>query len=245
MQNRIISEGKTKRVLKTEDEDALILEFKDDITALDGEKHSILKGKGHINSALSTELFKVLENANLPTHFLKYIGAQRMLVKKLEMLPIEVVCRNIAAGHLVKNLPIEAGRELKPPVIEFYLKNDNLHDPMLNDDHIRILGIATSEEIRSIKQITLNVNGVMKDFFSKKGLVLVDFKLEFGRDKTGNLLVGDEINCDSMRLWDEKTREVLDKDVYRKGGSLNEVAEVYRKAYRRIIGREPDRSVGE
>ncbi|MHA1238381.1 MAG: phosphoribosylaminoimidazolesuccinocarboxamide synthase [Candidatus Odinarchaeia archaeon] len=236
---KLISEGKTKKVYEIDDPDKVALVFKDDITALDGEKHDIIRGKGYINATLSAKFFQVLESHGVPTHFIEYIEPNIIIARKVNMLPVEVVLRNIAAGHFVKNFPmVKAGTQLKIPVIEFYYKSDELHDPMLNDYHMQVLGLATAEEIEEIKRITLEVNKALREFLKEKKLELVDFKIEFGRDKENKLLVGDEINGDSMRLW-KIDGGILDKDVYRKGGSLDEVLDTYIELFKTIMGYEP------
>jgi len=234
---RKISEGKTKIVYETENKDDVLIEFKDDITALDGEKHDVLPGKGRINAAISAKLFQELQRGGVPTHFIS-LEPERpaILAKRLEMIPVEVVCRNLAAGHFLSRFPMfEKGEELRFPVVEFYLKSDELHDPMLVEDHLPALGLASVEETARMKEITRRANTVLSNFFHKIGLILVDFKIEFGRDSTGNIMVGDEINCDSMRLWRIDTREPLDKDIYRRGGSLEDVKRVYEESLRRIV----------
>jgi len=235
-----LGEGKTKIVYAADKPDTVLLNFKDDITALDGKKHDILKGKGRINATISAKLFEELERAGVPTHFKEYIQPNSILAYKLEMIPIEVVCRNYAAGHLLTRLPmIKRGTRYKNPLIEFYLKNDALHDPILAEDHIRALGLANEREVQEIKNITKAVGKYLTKFMAARGLKLVDFKLEFGRDKYRKLRVGDELNADSMRLWDLKTGRGVDKDLYRKGAPLSKVMKVYEESYRRIIGRKP------
>ncbi|MEX2707113.1 MAG: phosphoribosylaminoimidazolesuccinocarboxamide synthase [Candidatus Freyrarchaeum guaymaensis] len=236
---KILSEGKTKIVRETESSDVVLLEFKDSITALDGEKMDTLRGKAIINSHISAYFLELLEKEGVPTHFVEFIEPNMMKVKNLEMIPVEVVCRNIAAGHLVKNYPIEEGTPLNPPVVEFYLKDDARHDPMLNDDHLVILGLASREEVKKIREIALETNRVLREALKAKGLTLVDFKIEVGRGGDGKIYVGDEINGDSMRIWEEGTNKILDKDVYRKGGTLDEVLDTYVKLYERLLGEPP------
>lgn len=233
-------EGKTKVVYPADRPDHVILKLKDDITALDGLKHDVLKGKAAINATISSLLFKLLNEDGIPTHFVRQIDSDRILVKKLNMLPIEVTCRNVAAGHFVKRFStlFKVGDRLKRPIVEFYFKSDELHDPLLTEDHVPLLGIATREQVDGMKKLTLKTNEVLTRFFEGVGLRLVDFKIEFGIDDEKQLRVGDEIDIDSMRLWDLKTGECLDKDVYRKGGSLSKVLETYRECYRRILGRD-------
>jgi len=234
---QLITEGKTKKVWETENPDLVILEFKDDITAFDGAKHDVISGKGAINAAISAKIFEHLNKNGIPTHFVEFVAPRYHVVRRLEMIPLEVVCRNIATGHLVKRLPmIKDGTRLEFPVLEFYLKDDKLHDPLINDHHVVLLKLASWKEIEEMKKITLRVNEVLRTFFEERGLILVDFKLEFGRDRNGKLLVGDELNGDAMRIWDMYTGKILDKDVYRKGYPLDEVLVRYREFYRRVVG---------
>ncbi|MEM1657618.1 MAG: phosphoribosylaminoimidazolesuccinocarboxamide synthase [Candidatus Jordarchaeales archaeon] len=236
----VIGEGKTKIVRKMDNPDLVLLEFKDTITALDGEKKDVIIGKGHINAKISSFFFELLSSKDIPTHYVSFIEPRYMVVKRLKMLPVEVVCRNIAAGSFAKRYPVEVGSRLKYPVVEYYLKDDARHDPMMNEDHLVVLGITQSvDEVKKIKELTLKVNQVLSEFLDSKGMTLVDFKLEFGVDASGSIYVGDEINGDSMRLWDKETGKSLDKDVYRKGGNLREVLKRYIELYRRIIGTDP------
>ncbi len=235
-----LAEGKTKIVYKSEDPNQVILEFKDDITAGDGLKHDVISGKGYLNCAISSKLFELLENAGVPTHFVKYVAPNYMVVRTVTMVPVEIVCRNIAAGHLLHRFPVEAGQKLDPPFVEFFLKDDAKHDPMVNDMHLAFLKLATRDECDRIREITLNLNKTMGEFFASKGITLVDFKIEVGRDAGGKFLVSDEINGDSCRLWvKDEAGKILDKDVYRKGGSLDEVKQIYINLYKQIIGEDP------
>ncbi len=236
-----ISEGKTKIVYETQDKDVVLVEFKDDITALDGEKHDILPGKGAINSTISARLFQTLQNEGVPTHFISLDPSRPVMrAKRLRMIPVEVVCRNLAAGHFLSRFTMfKKGEKLKFPVVEFYLKNDELHDPMLVEDHLPVLGLASRAQTATMKELTRKSNTVLSEFFLKLGLTLVDFKLEFGTDAEGEMVLGDELNCDSMRLWEIDTGEALDKDVYRRGGSLDQVKKVYEDSLRRIVGGSP------
>ncbi len=235
-----LAEGKTKIVYEAANANEVILQFKDDITAGDGLKHDVISGKGYINCAISSKIFEILEKAGVPTHFLKYIPPTYVIARKVKMLPLEIVCRNIAAGHLLQRFPVKAGDPLDPPLIEFFLKRDDLHDPMLNDQHLAYLKLATRDECDEMRKITSQVNKAMKEFFDTKGIILVDFKIEMGRDAKGKFLVSDEINGDSCRLWVKAEKgKILDKDVYRKGESLEEVKKVYVNLYKQIIGQEP------
>jgi phosphoribosylaminoimidazole-succinocarboxamide synthase len=234
-----IAEGKTKIVLTSPIEGYVLLKFKDDITALDGARRNIIPGKGSINAKLSAFFFKLLAENNIPTHFVEMVDSSTLRVIELRMMPLEVVCRNIATGRLVKTYPFfKKGEKLPSPLVEFFLKDDFHHDPLLSEEHMKIFNLANAEEIRNMKEITLKVNGILTEFLKVKGLELVDFKLEFGRDKEGKLRVGDELDLDSMRLWDLETGKSVDKDVYRRGGSLEDVALVYREGLKRITGED-------
>ena len=236
-----IAEGKTKKIYSHRDPDKVILYFKNDITALDGLKHDVILGKGYINAYITKYLFELLEKAKIPTQLVDYIFPNIIIAKKIQMLPIEVVCRNIAAGHLVKKLPFfKTGQHLKPPVIEFFYKSDELHDPMVNEYHIQALSLASEKETFQIKDYTLKANRVLKEFFTKRGLIFVDFKIEFGRLKKDELIIGDELNGDSMRLWSSpEGGRAFDKDGYRSGESLEKVRETYIDAFKVITGEEP------
>jgi phosphoribosylaminoimidazole-succinocarboxamide synthase len=234
-----ISEGKTKIVYFMPEQERVTLKFKDDVTAFDGKKHDMIKDKGIINAAITAKLYRFLEKEGVPTHFIELKEPGVMIVRSLKMIPLEVVCRNIAAGHILERLPgFKKGDPFPKPIVEFFLKNDALHDPILNDDHIEILSLADKKEIASMKSSTLKANNFLMPYLAERSLILADFKLEFGRDSKGNLILGDELDCDSMRLWDAKTGEILDKDVYRQGSSLDKVTETYHKCYQRIVGEE-------
>jgi len=238
MRGRKLSEGKTKIVFATDNPDEVALFFKDDITAGDGKKHDILVGKGRINATVSAKLFQVLESSGVRTHFVKQLSPIELLTKKLKMIPLEVVCRILAAGHMVGlGKYFQYRQRLSLPVVEFYLKDDALHDPFLNSYHVRALGLAKSEEITQMEASTLRAAEVLEKFFDERKMLLADFKLEFGRDTSEELLVGDELSVDSMRLWDKETYEILDKDRFRK--DLPKVFELaYLEPYKRICGGE-------
>ncbi len=231
-----LAEGKTKIVYEAESPTEVILRFKDDITALDGEKHDVLAGKGRMNAEISALLFKKLNEAGIPTHFLDLADPVTMRAQKLTMLPIEVVLRNFAAGHFLVRLPyFNRGEKLRISIVEFFFKDDAHHDPLLTEDHVRLMQFANEDEIARLKQITHQVNEILTPFFGERGLILIDFKIEFGRDSEGNLAVGDELNADSMRLWDARTGDIFDKDVYRQGADLNRVSRVYADVHKRIL----------
>jgi len=223
--------GKAKSVYFTDDDDYLIIEFRNDTSAFDGEKIEQLDRKGMVNNKFTAFIMDKLEEAGVKTHHVKLLSDEEALVRKLDMLPIECVVRNIAAGSLCKRLGVEEGVDLNPPTFEFFLKNDALHDPMINEYHIRSFGWATDEDIEEMKKLTFQVNDVLKKMFADAGMLLVDYKLEFGRFK-GELLLGDEFSPDGCRLWDVETREKLDKDRFRQG--LGGVVEAYEEVGKRL-----------
>jgi len=223
--------GKAKSVFTTDDPDKLILRFRDDTSAFDGEKVEKLARKGNVNNKVNAYVMGQLEKAGIPTHFEHLLADNEALVKRLTMIPVECVVRNITAGSICKRLGIEEGIELNPPTFEFFLKNDALHDPMVNEYHIRSFGWATDEEITEMKKLTFKVNDVLKQLFLDAGLLLVDYKLEFGRYH-GNVVLGDEFTPDGCRLWDAATRKKLDKDRFRQG--MGNVVEAYEEVAQRL-----------
>ena len=223
--------GKAKSVYLTDDEDHLIIHFRNDTSAFDGEKVEQLERKGMINNKFTAFIMQQLETAGIKTHHVKLLSDDEALVRKLEMLPIECVVRNISAGSLCRRLGVTEGLDLEPPTFEFFLKNDALHDPMINDYHIRSFDWATEAEIVEMKKMTFEVNTVLKKLFKDAGMLLVDYKLEFGRFQ-GQLLLGDEFSPDGCRLWDVDTREKLDKDRFRQG--LGGVVEAYEEVAQRL-----------
>ncbi len=227
----LIIKGKAKSVYTTGTKGKLIVEFRDDITAFDGGKKDVLKNKGGYNAEVSAFFFAYLEQKGVKTHFLTMLDPHHMVVRKLEMIPLEVIVRNIAAGSIVRNYPFKEGTPLDPPLIVIDYKDDARHDPMLNDEIILALKLVTAAELKKIKTVALEVNRLLSAFLSSQGITLVDFKIEFGRqDKT--IYIGDEISMDSMRLWDKKTGESLDKDVYR--FEKGDVMAIYHKVAQRI-----------
>ncbi|MFA6225627.1 MAG: phosphoribosylaminoimidazolesuccinocarboxamide synthase [Methanoregula sp.] len=213
-QKKRLYAGKAKSVYRTDVDGKLIVEFRDDITAFDGEKKDVLKNKGSYNAEVSAFLFEYLGKNGVKTHFVSMIDARHMVVRELQMIPLEVIVRNIAAGSIVRNYPFKEGTKLDPPVIVIDYKDDSRHDPMLNDELIIALKITTPAELKKIKKAALEINRLLFDLLAAQGITLVDFKIEFGRQgKT--ICLGDEISMDSMRLWDKKSGESLDKDVYR------------------------------
>ncbi|GEK31391.1 phosphoribosylaminoimidazole-succinocarboxamide synthase [Kurthia zopfii] len=224
---QLLYEGKAKRLYATEQEDVLFVAYKDSATAFNGEKKEEIAGKGVLNNRITSLIFEKLKEAGIASHFIEQISDTEQLVKKVEIIPIELVVRNIAAGSLATKLGIEEGTPLKRPIVEYYYKDDSLGDPFITTEHIDILGIATEEEVAQLYRKGLEVNEVLRTFFHEIGVTLVDFKLEFGRDADGSLLLADEISPDTCRLWDEETKQHLDKDVFRRNlGSLTEVYEI-------------------
>ncbi len=234
MQKReLLYEGKAKRLYATEDPDLLIAEFKDDLTAFNAEKRGSEAGKGALNAQISARLFKLLEESGIKTHLVEQLDANHQLVKKVKIIPIEVVARNIATGSLTKRLGIEEGRVLPFTIIEFYYKNDDLGDPLINDDHCMILDLVKNrEQLERLRELGREINAILKPFFAKRRLELVDFKVEFGIDSDGEILLSDEISPDSCRFWDMDTREKLDKDRFRE--DLGSVKLAYEEVLKRI-----------
>ncbi len=229
----LLYEGKGKRLFKCENDNLLISEFKDDLTAFNAQKKGNEKGKGALNCKISTELFKLLEKNGIKTHLVDTISDREQLVKKVDIIPIEVVVRNIATGSLTKRLGIKEGTVLPFSLVEFYYKDDELGDPLLNDEHCLILDLANESELEELKRVGREINSILKGFFLDRGLKLVDFKVEFGKDKNGNILLSDEISPDSCRFWDVKTNEKLDKDRFRQG--LGDVKVAYEEVLKRIL----------
>ncbi|QEF93936.1 phosphoribosylaminoimidazolesuccinocarboxamide synthase [Methanothermobacter sp. KEPCO-1] len=228
--------GKAKDVLMTDDPEIVAVRFRDDITAGDGEKKDTLEMKGYYNSVISAKIFEVLEGAGVPTQYLELKEPGCMLARKLEMIPIEVILRNIAAGSIVRRFPFTEGQEFRPPIIQMDYKSDEHGDPMLNEDIILALGIATRDEISEIRRMTLKINDVLVEFFREKGIILPDFKLEFGRDSSGTIRLGDEVSPDTCRLWEVETGKPLDKDIFRRGEGG--VVSAYRRVAEMILDRE-------
>lgn len=223
--------GKAKSVFATDDPERYVMRFRDDTSAFDGGKKASLARKGAVNNKFNAFIMGKLAEAGIATHFEALLSDTESVVKRLEMIPVECVVRNIAAGSLCRRLGVKEGRELNPPTFEFFLKNDALHDPMINESHIRAFGWASEAEIASMKELTFAVNAVLKKLFLDAGILLVDYKLEFGRCH-GEVLLGDEFSPDGCRLWDAKTLEKLDKDRFRQ--DLGNVIEAYEEVARRL-----------
>lgn len=233
----LIYEGKGKRLYKTQEQGYIQAEFKDDLTAFNAQKRGEQKGKGELNCLISQALFELLESRGVATHYVRLVENHIMLCKKIEMIPLEVVVRNIATGSLSKRLRIEEGRSLPFALVEFYYKDDALGDPLLNDEHCLILGAVKNREVlEELKTLGRKINEILSEFFALRDLVLVDFKLEFGFSEDGELLLADELSPDNLRLWDKHTGKKLDKDVFRQ--DLGDVKNAYEEVLHRIRGGE-------
>jgi phosphoribosylaminoimidazole-succinocarboxamide synthase len=240
----LLYEGKAKKLFKTDDANLIISEFKDDLTAFNGIKKSSEAGKGALNNKISTELFKLLESKGVPTHFVKMLDDTHMLHKHVDVILIEVIVRNIATGSLSKNLGIEDGKILPFTLVEFDYKNDALGDPKLNDQHCLILELVeNTEELDQLRAMARQVNDILRPYFAAKGLNLVDFKLEFGKDRDGKIILADEISPDNCRFWDIETGEKMDKDRFRQGMGGLKVA--YEEVLKRILDNTQQESTYE
>lgn len=228
----LLYEGKAKKVYETENPDQLIVSYKDDATAFNGQKKGTIAGKGAVNNRMSNRLMELLEAQGIPTHYVQELNDRETLVKKVAIVPLEVIVRNISAGSFAKRYGVAEGIVFPAPTVEFSYKNDDLGDPLLNTSHALALGLATSEELEHIRSQALRINGILKDYFRTLGLDLVDFKLEFGRLPDGGIVLADEISPDTCRLWDLKTHEKLDKDRFRR--DLGGVEEAYQEVMRRL-----------
>lgn len=228
---RLLYEGKAKKVFATDQPGVVIQEFKDDATAFNARKRGTIVGKGVVNNKVSERLFAVLEKSGVETHLLRRLNERDMLVREVAIVPLEVVVRNRVAGSLAKRLGLEEGAEIAPPVQEFYYKNDALGDPLITEDHIRLLAAADADTVAQIRKTALRVNEVLQPFFRERGMILVDFKLEFGFAQ-GRLLVADEISPDTCRFWDHRSGESMDKDRFRK--DMGRIEETYQEVLRRV-----------
>ena len=231
-----IYEGKAKKVYKTDDPELYIVDYKDDATAFNGLKKGTIAGKGIINNRMSNRLMQMIERKGVPTHFVKELSERETLVKKVSIVPLEVIVRNIAAGSFSNRYGVDEGMVFEEPVIEFSYKNDALGDPLLNTDHALALKVATRAEIDTIKSYALKVNSILKAFWAECGITLVDFKLEFGKTADGSIILADEISPDTCRLWDSATGEKLDKDRFRR--DLGGVEEAYAEIMKRLVDHE-------
>ena len=225
-------EGKAKKVYATEDPDLLIVSYKDDATAFNGLKRGTISGKGVINNRMSNALMRLLERQGIPTHFVEELSERETLVRRVNIVPLEVIVRNLSAGSFSKRYGVEEGLVFAEPTVEFSYKNDALGDPLLNDSHALALGLATREELNQIRHYALEINRLLKDFWLSCGVTLVDFKLEFGRPADGSIILADEISPDTCRLWDSATGKKLDKDRFRR--DLGGVEDAYREVMARL-----------
>ena len=228
----LLYEGKAKQVYSTDNENEYVVYYKDDATAFNGEKKAEISSKGILNNKISTIIFEMLKENNINTHFIKSLSDREMLVKKVEILPLEVIVRNIAAGSICKRVGLEEGVVFDEPIFEISYKNDAYGDPMLNDDYAVAMKLATREELKFLREETLKINELLKAFFLKLNLKLVDFIIEFGKDSEGNIILADEVSPDTCRLWDVNTNEKLDKDRFRK--DLGDLVEGYTEVLSRM-----------
>ncbi|WP_277613979.1 phosphoribosylaminoimidazolesuccinocarboxamide synthase [Neobacillus muris] len=231
---QLLYEGKAKRIYATDEDQVVLVQYKDSATAFNGEKKAEVTGKGRLNNEITSLLFSMLKEKGINSHFIKRVSETEQLVKKVSIIPLEVVVRNVAAGSFSKRLGIEEGRPLSQPIVEFYLKDDALGDPLVTVDHILELKAATTEEIAMLKEKALEVDAILSSFFAELGINLIDYKLEFGKDEQGQILLADEISPDTCRLWDKETNEKLDKDVFRR--NLGSLTDAYETILKRLGG---------
>ncbi len=227
-------EGKAKKVFATEDSNLVIVSYKDDATAFNGLKKGTIAGKGVVNNRMTNYMFKMLEKAGVPTHYVEELNDRETVVKKVSIVPLEVIVRNVAAGSFSKRMGVEEGSALKCPILEFSYKNDDLGDPFINDYYALALGLATKEEIDLIAKYTFMINDFMVDFFKKLNIDLIDFKIEFGKTADGTIILADEISPDTCRFWDSTTHEKLDKDRFRR--DMGGVEDAYSEIMKRLMG---------
>jgi len=233
-----IYEGKAKKLFETDDPNVLLLEYKNTLTAFNALKKATMEGKGALNNKISSYILQYLASKGVPNHFVKMIDEVRQLVRKVEIIPLEVVVRNITTGSICKRLGVPEGINLTPPLIEFYLKNDDLGDPIVTEDQAIAFGWASEEEIQKMKNMAFQINELLKDLFKPLGITLVDFKLEFGKTEDGKVILADEISPDTCRFWDSSSGDRLDKDRFRK--DLGNVLEAYQEIWRRLSTKEEE-----
>ena len=230
----LLYEGKAKKLYRTNDEQIMWVAYKDSATAFNGEKKSEIPGKGRLNNEITGMMFSLLKKKGIESHYIQMISDYEQLVKRVDIIPLEVVVRNTVAGSMAKRLGLEEGLVLNEPVVEFYYKDDSLGDPLVTEDHIQILGAASEEETGILRQRALEINALLKDIFIGIGVHLIDFKLEFGKDSNGSIILADEISPDTCRLWDTATGEKLDKDVFRR--DLGNLTNAYEEILNRLRG---------
>ena len=228
----MLYEGKAKKVYKTDDQDVLIVDYKDDATAFNGLKKGTILGKGVVNNKMTNHIFRLLEKEGIPTHYIEELSDRETAVKKVSIVPLEVIVRNVSAGSFAKKLGMEEGIRLKTPTLEFSYKDDALGDPFINDYYAIALGLATREELDRITELTFKINDVLCRYFASAGIELIDFKIEFGRYKDNQIILADEISPDTCRLWDITTHDKLDKDRFRR--DLGKVEDAYREVFKRL-----------
>jgi len=231
----LIYEGKAKKVFNTDNKDLVLVYYKDDATAFNGEKKGTIMGKGAINNRVTNHLMKLLEKNGIPTHYVEELSDRETLVKKVSIIPLEVIVRNIAAGSLSKRLGLPEGTKLASTVLEFCYKNDELGDPMINEYHIAALGLATKEELELISDYSFKINKILHDYLKDLNIELIDFKLEFGKTNDGTIVLADEISPDTCRFWDSVTKEKLDKDRFRR--DMGNVEDAYNEVLNRLLGK--------
>ncbi|MGT2930508.1 phosphoribosylaminoimidazolesuccinocarboxamide synthase [Streptococcus dentasini] len=231
MKKQLIYSGKAKDIFDTEDENLIVSVYKDQATMLNGARKETIQGKGGLNNQISSFIFKKLNQAGVATHFVKSLSETEQLNKKVEIIPLEVVLRNYTAGSFAKRFGLEEGSKLESPIVEFYYKNDDLDDPFINDEHVKFLGIANDEQIAFLKAETRRINQLLTDWFNQIGLTLIDFKLEFGFDQNGDIILADEFSPDNCRLWDEKGNH-MDKDVFRR--DLGNLTDIYQLVWTKL-----------
>ncbi|QFK70090.1 phosphoribosylaminoimidazolesuccinocarboxamide synthase [Pradoshia sp. D12] len=232
--NELLYEGKAKQIYATDNPEIVLIRYKDSATAFNGEKKAMIEGKGHLNNQITSLLFEWLHLKGIESHFIKKISETEQLVKRVTIIPLEVVVRNVAAGSFSKRLGVEEGTPLKRPIVEFYYKDDKLGDPLLTEDHINVLDLATAGEVEILKKQSMQINEMLRSLFASMDIRLIDFKLEFGKDEKDHVLLADEISPDTCRLWDSHTNEKLDKDIFRRNlGSLTD-------AYKKILAKLED-----
>ncbi|OZI11010.1 phosphoribosylaminoimidazolesuccinocarboxamide synthase [Bacillaceae bacterium SAS-127] len=230
----MLYEGKAKRIYATKNEDIVLIEYKDSATAFNGEKKAEISGKGRLNNEISSLIFLKLKELGIPSHFIEQLSEHEQLVKHVQIIPLEVVVRNKAAGSLAKRLGFEEGTPFAKPLVEFYYKKDELGDPLLTDDHIQLLQVATEAEVAVMKEQALKINEALIPLFAEMDIELIDFKVEFGKDQDGQIMLADEISPDTCRLWEKNTNRKLDKDVFRR--DLGNLIEAYTEVFERLGG---------
>ncbi|WP_100330179.1 phosphoribosylaminoimidazolesuccinocarboxamide synthase [Bacillus xiapuensis] len=231
----MLYEGKAKRVYATKEDEIVLIEYKDSATAFNGEKKAEISGKGRLNSEISSLIFVKLKELGITSHFIKRVSDHEQLVKHVHIIPLEVVTRNVAAGSLANRLGLQEGERLNTPIVEFYYKNDELGDPLVTEDHIALLKIASEEEVRAMKEQALQINQALLSLFAEMEIDLIDFKIEFGKDKAGVMMLADEISPDTCRLWEKKSNRKLDKDLFRR--DLGNLIEAYTEVFDRLGGK--------